>query len=146
MNNDLPLRIVLKSPPPGVDFALQKGSGNVFETVQKQRSGTGDLTFTLTVKIKGDRQKDNQPGFVGPFAQGPVTEKFIYLDIGTIAGQLDSEWSRRLKVPLRDITWHMVEQVLNNANLCLETRVAGTAKDGGPNCATVKPFDGWKVK
>ncbi|MDP4263249.1 MAG: DUF5990 family protein [Bacteroidota bacterium] len=27
----------------------------------------------------------------------------------------------------------------------LETNVAGTDKDGGPNCGTVKPFDGWKL-
>jgi len=23
---------------------------------------------------------------------------------------------------------------------------AGTGKDGGPNCATVKPFGGWKLR
>ena len=27
-----------------------------------------------------------------------------------------------------------------------ETRVPGTGRDGGPNCATVKPFAGWKSK
>ncbi|GAB3908008.1 DUF5990 family protein [Mucilaginibacter boryungensis] len=146
MNNELQLRIVLQDPPAGVDFGLQKGSGNNFETVQKQRSGTGDLTFTMIIQIKGDKQKDPTPGFVGKFVQGPVSEKFIYLDIGTIAGQLDSEWSRRLKVPLRDISWDMVEQVLSDTSLCLETQVPGKAKDGGPNCATVKPFGEWKVK
>jgi hypothetical protein len=146
MNKDLPLRIVLQSPPPGVDFGLQKGSGNNFETVQKQRSGAGNLTFTLTIQIKGDKQKDATPGFVGVFVQGPVAEKFIYLDIGTVAGQFDSIWSRRLKIPLRDISWAMVEKVLNYPNKSLETHVAGTAKDGGPNCAIVKPFNGWEVK
>ncbi|MES2279081.1 MAG: DUF5990 family protein [Bacteroidota bacterium] len=145
MNNDLSLRIVLQKPPAGVDFGLQKGSGNNFQPVQIQRSGLQDLIFTLTIQIKGDKQKDELPGFVGPFAQGPVPNKFIYLDIGTIAGQFNSCWSRRLKIPLTGITWDMVEQVKSNADLCLETHVAGTAKDGGPNCATVKPFEGWKV-
>jgi hypothetical protein len=27
----------------------------------------------------------------------------------------------------------------------LEARVPGTGKDGGPSCATVKPFEGWKL-
>jgi hypothetical protein len=27
-----------------------------------------------------------------------------------------------------------------------DARVPGKGKDGGPNCGTVKPFDGWKVR
>jgi hypothetical protein len=34
---ELTLRIVIEQPPAGVDFALQKGSGSAYETVQKQR-------------------------------------------------------------------------------------------------------------
>jgi len=146
MNNHLPLRIILQSPPPGVDFGLQKGSGNTYEAIQIQRSGVDDLHFALTIQIKGDRQKDALPGFVGPFAQGSAPDKFIYLDIGTLAGQVSSCWTRRLKIPFAGITWDMVDQVQNNSQLYLETKVAGTAKDGGPNCATVKPFEGWKVR
>jgi hypothetical protein len=142
MTKDLPLLIILKIPPPGVDFGLQKGSGNNFEPVQIQRSGVGDLHFTFTIQIKGDKLNDAAPGFVGPFVQGPVPDKFVYLDIGTLAGQTESEWTRRLKVPLRDISWDMVEKVQTHPDTYLETNVAGTAKDGGPNCATVKPFEG----
>jgi hypothetical protein len=69
-----------------------------------------------------------------------MAERFVYIDIGTCAGQIDSCWSRRLKVPLRGITMDMVE-----AGAILEARIPGTGKDGGPNCATVKPFDGWKL-
>jgi hypothetical protein len=28
----------------------------------------------------------------------------------------------------------------------LEARIPGTAKDGGPSCATVQPLDGWKLR
>ena len=77
--------------------------------------------------------------------QGPVGERFVYIDIGTCAGQIDSNWSRRLKIPLRGITWNMIQQLETNAHSFLETHVPGVGRDGGPNCATVKPFDGWKL-
>ena len=40
----------------------------------------------------------------------------------------------------------MIAQVQTESNLIIETHVPGTGKDGTPNCATVKPFAGWKVK
>ena len=42
------------------------------------------------------------------------------------------------------ITWDMVKKAAGGKRV-LETRVPGTAKDGSPTCATVKPFAGWKV-
>jgi len=134
MGQEVVLRIVLESPPPGVDFGLQKGRGHAYETVQKQRSGSGDLVFEFAVGVK-------PPGdFNGPFVQGPKGERFVYVGIGTSVGQADSCWSRRLKIPLSGITNEMLD-----AAVILETRVPGTGRDGGPNCATVKPFGGWTV-
>jgi hypothetical protein len=75
----------------------------------------------------------------GPFVQGPRRQRFVYLDIGTYAGQTDSCWSRRLKVPLDGIPPKLIA-----ASGILEGRVAGTGRDGGPSCATVKDFEGWK--
>lgn len=141
---ELPLHIVLQSPPPGVYFGLQKGSGSKYETVQLQKSGSGDLHFDLAVTIRGDRIKDQTPRFGGPFAQGSYPDNFIYIDIGTYAGKEDI-WSRRLKIPLAGIAWGVVDQFIANPKLVLQTRVPGTAKDGSPTCATVKPFEGWKV-
>ena len=121
-------RIVLLKPPAGVDIGLQLGRGPGYETVQKQRSDGGDLTFEFTAAVKPG------PDFGGPFVQGKRGERFVYLDIGTAAGQAGSIWSRRLKIPLRDVP--------EGAD-SVEAQVPGTAKDGGPNCATVKPFAGW---
>jgi len=141
MNDELRLRIALTDPPPGVDFGLQSGSGNKYETVQKQVSGKGDLLFWLSVKIKND--KEGNLDFAGPYVQGSKGERFIYIDIGTYAGNPESEWGRRLKIPLRDIPVSVIEKLRSNNKLILETRVPGMGKDGGPNCATVKPFEGW---
>ena len=137
MEQELTLVIILESPPPGVDFGLQEGSGNDYQTVQTQRSKHGDLRFEFKVRVR--EGKDGQPNFLGPFAQGPAPQRFVYIDIGTYAGQKNTPWSRRLKVPLRGITWDQIKKAK-----VLETRVPGTGRDGGPSCATVKPFAGWK--
>ncbi len=143
MNIDL--HIVLQTPPAGVDYGLQKGSGSKYETVQKQRSQGQDLYFDLSIELKGDRLKDGLPDFRNHFVQGVVAGRFLYIDIGAAAGQY-IEWSRRLKIPLTGISWQTIDEVAANPSAILETHVPGTGKDGGPNCATVKPFGGWKVK
>ena len=143
MDHELPFRIILEEPTPGVDFGLQNGRGNDYETIQTQRSEGEDLSFEFTARVKTG--KDSAPNFLGPVVQGPTGERFVYIDIGTYAGQKETCWSRRLKVPLRGITWDMVDGVLANSSSILETRVPGKGKDGSPACATVKPFAGWKV-
>jgi Family of unknown function (DUF5990) len=136
------LRIVLVAPPAGVDFGIQDGKGNDYTTTHTQRSSGADLTFEFTVTVK-DNRDDGLPNFLGPLAQGPVTGRFIYLDIGMCAGQSDSRWERRTKVPLGGITWEMIERA--STKLVLEARLPGTGKDGGPSCATVEPTEGWTV-
>lgn len=143
MNQELSLRVILESPPTGVDFGIQKGSGNNYETILKQRSGKYDLCFEFKISIK--ESKSTLHNFTGPYVQGPSNERFIYIDIGTAAGQLNSVWTRRLKIPLRDISTETIIQILADSSLVLETKVPGTGKDGGPNCATVKPFPGWHL-
>lgn len=141
MSQELILKIVVENPPVGVDFGLQKGSGNNYETIQKQRSDSKNLEFEFPITIKFNN--DGFPNFLGTFVQGPSNERFVYLDIGTCAGQINTIWSRRLKIPLRGITSEMIEALLVDSNSILEATVAGTGKDNGPNCGTVKPFTGW---
>ncbi len=143
MERELTFRIVLEKPPAGVDFALQKGRGNDYEVVQKQRSGTGDLRFEFTARVIAGGKGD-EPNLLGPFVQGPKGARFVYLDIGAYAGQADTIWGRRLKVPLSGITTEVLDRIEDRSKVVLETHVPGTGKDGGPNCATVKPFGGWK--
>ena len=143
MERELMLRIVLEKPPAGVDFGLQKGGGSNYETIQKQRSGPKDLNFEFNVRLKNSG--DSTPVFQGPFVHGPSRERFIYIDIGTCAGQPDTQWSRRLKIPLAGITPGILKQFTAEVPAVLEARVPGTGKDGGPTCGTVKLFDGWKL-
>ena len=143
MNQELTLKIVLENPPGGIDFGLQKGSGNKYETIQIQRSGDKDLEFEFEITVK--LNNDGLPNFLGAFVQGPPAQRFIYIDIGTCAGQRDTGWSRRLKIPLTGISLDTIKELSANSNKILEARVPGTGKDNGPNCATVKPFYGWHI-
>lgn len=136
----VPLRIVVESPPAGVDFGIQSGKGSAYETVGTQRARGTDLRFEIEI---GVREGSDQPRFTGPFVQRSAPNQFIYIDIGEFAGQKGG-WSRRMKIPLTGISHNMIRRTASGKSL-LETRVAGTAKDGGPNCATVKPFQGWRV-
>ena len=146
------LRIILERPTAGVDFGLQEGHGNSYTIAQKQRSTGGDLEFEFTVNVKPG--KDQLPNFTGPFVQGPTGEKFVYINIGTCAGQTETCWSRRLKIPLNGtdalatanavgITWDML-----NSGKVLVALIPGTAPDGSPSCAYswLKTFPSWSWK
>ena len=77
--------------------------------------------------------------------QGPRGGRFVYIGIGTYVGQTDAPWSRRLKVPLSGISASVIKKVSAATDGVLETHVPGTGKDGGPSCASVKNFEGWKL-
>jgi Family of unknown function (DUF5990) len=130
---ELAMRITVLDPPPGVTFCVQRGKTDL---VPPTRVSDGHVSFDFTLR----------PNLRGPFAQGPPAGRFVYVNSGTLAGQADSCWTRRAKVPLSGITWELIEQTLSAPNAVLEARIQGTAKDGGPACATVPLVDGgWRV-
>ena len=145
MQTELRIRIVLVGPPSGVDFGIQEGKGNDYTTIQKQRSKGNDLSFDCMVTVK-DNRDDGLPNFLGSVTQGAATDRFIYIDIGKLAGQSDCAWERRIKVPLSGITWEMIEKTATDPKLFLEARLPGTGNDGGPSCATVHPTKGWNCR
>jgi uncharacterized protein DUF5990 len=72
--------------------------------------------------------------------------RFFYINIGTYAGQLNTEWSRRLKVPLSVIDWDVIR-----TQKVLVASIPGTDKDGGPSCAyewrkRVSPSWQWQLE
>ena len=70
MEPEITLQIVLETPPPGVDFGIQKGRGSLFEVMPKQRSKGGDLSFEFSVGVK-NADGSGTPDFNGPMVQGP---------------------------------------------------------------------------
>lgn len=144
MESDLPVRLVLVDPPPGVDFGIQRGGGALYETLFVQQARGGDVIFDFSVTVT-DNRKDSLPNFKGPFVQGPPASRFIYVDVGTCAGQRDTQWSRRMKIPLQGITWVLIRRAMSKSGHKLLARIPGRGKDGGPNCATVKLLGQWEV-
>jgi len=144
MEADLPIRLVLVNPPDGVDFGIQRGSGSDYETLFVQQAKGADVIFDFSLGV-ADNRKDGLPNLKGPFAQGPPTNRFIYVDVGTYAGQKNTQWSRRMKVPLQGITWELIKQATNKPGHRLLARIQGRGKDGGPNCATVKLVGDWRI-
>jgi hypothetical protein len=136
----VPLRIILVDPPRGVRFAVQQGrSGLVGGAVARG----SDLRFDFT--IKASRSADGSLRLGGEFVQGPAGGKFIYINSGTSAGQPSSPWTRRAKVGLKTLTWLMIQRAMSKG-ACLQVRIAGKSRDGGPACATVPLLDGgWAI-
>ena len=151
MGRKLTLRIIIEQPPPGVDFGLQKGSGSVYETVQKQRWQGKDLVFEFQPSIR-DGVSDSMAALGGPFVQGPPRQRFVYIDIGTYAGQTDSCWSRRLKVPLDGIPPKSIAAgiVIRSSGYRMTRASASSHANGRPACflraaGISERRDGWRI-
>ena len=144
MEAEVPIRLVLVDPPAGVDFGVQKGKGVQYETLFVQQRTRGYIAFDFPVTVK-DNQKDGLPDFLGPFAHGPSAGRFVYIDVGTYAGQTGTQWSRRMKVPLQGITWSLIRKVLAKPGHRLVARIPGKGRDGSPSCATVQPLGDWEI-
>jgi hypothetical protein len=136
--------LVLVDPPAGVDFGIQRGRGSQYETLFVQQRTTGNIVFDFSLTVSESRRSGG-PNFTGPLAQGPPDARFVYIDVGTYAGQTATPWSRRMKVPLAEITWTLVDKVLRTPGVRLAAGIPGTGTDGGPSCATARLLDGWKV-
>jgi len=144
MTAEVSVRIILVDPPPGVAFGVQRGRGARYETLQVQQRTRGDIVFDFSLTVN-DSRKDGLPNFTGPFAQGPSDGRFLYLDVGTYAGQKDTSWSRRIKIPLQGITWPLVKKATAKPGLALAAKIPGKGKDGRPSCATVRLLGDWEI-
>jgi hypothetical protein len=139
---EVPLRITLAAPPPDVVFCLQRGRSDLVSAV---RSTGEPLSFDFEVRARDDGD-GGAPRFLGEFTQGPPATRFVYVNSGTYAGDAASCWSRRAKVPLAGITRVLLRRALAAPGSVIEARIEGTARDGGPACATCRPLGkGWSV-
>lgn len=142
MSSVVALRIVVVEPLAGVPYRLQVGKDKLLEPTSAQGK---EIVFEFDVRL-GEPLPDGRPRFLGPHVQGPPTARFVYINTGASAGQHDSCWQRRAKVPLAGITAALLKKLGKAPAGALEARVNGLAKDGGPACASVPLLGaGWRV-
>jgi len=143
MKSELPIRLVLVDPPAGVDYGIQCGRGSGYEPMFVQQRKRADVVFDFSIAVS-ENSKDGSPNFSGDYVQGTPARRFIYVDVGTYAGQKSTAWSRRMIVLLNGITWEQIQKALK-PGYRLSASIQGTGRDGGPSCATVPLIGGWHV-
>src|SRR6267378_882880 len=140
--SEVPLRVTIVRPPTNVEFRLQQGRSGL---VPPTGVATAEIRFDFALRL-GPMRHRNRPNLVGALAQGPPTGRFVYINAGLRAGQEGSCWDRRAKVPLDGITSDLIHAALAAGDVVLEARIEGTARDGGPACATVPLLGaGWRL-
>lgn len=124
------LRLIIDDPVPGVRYSLQKDD----MPFEPRTAGDGPLAFELPVTLHPDGR------MTGPFVrrEGPQ-RRFVYIRIGTSAGDHASAWTRRAKIDI-----HTIPAVLLVPGVLLEVHLPGRARDGSPACATVRPVMEWR--
>lgn len=140
---ELPIRIVVVDPVPGLAIALQKGQAARIELIPPACQSENAVVFDVEVTVDG-RLADGRPRLLGPVVQGPPKERFVYLAVGTYAGQTASSWGGRVKVPLSGLSWDQMETLARGHRLA--ARIAGRSPKGGPALASVQLLaPGWHV-
>ena len=133
---EIPMRIVIENPVPGVLHSLQTGDTGILDA---KRSKAGEpLVFEFPVRIAPG------PKFFGDQVrrEGPV-RRFVYVRIGQSAGDHASEWTRRMKIDVHDTPQELLDRAMAGEGV-VELTVDGTGKDGSPACATV-PVSGRRI-
>lgn len=131
----LRIQLYVIDPPPGVAFAVQRGKADLLLPAATEKCA---LRFEFELRI-GLPLSDGSFNFLGEFAQGTPSDRFVYLNSGIRADQPRSCWDRRAKIKLQSIPHEYVESVLAEPGRAVEARVNGTMKGGSPVCATVPP-------
>ena len=137
MNTDMPvtLRLRIVRPPPGVRWAVQLGRDAL---LPPSHIAHDELVFevplTLGPNLRGTVQ------LRGAAIQGPPAARFVYVNSGKRAAEPWSCWDRRAKVSLATIDIVALQKTTGPA--VLDGAIHGTARDGGPACASVALIDG----
>jgi hypothetical protein len=150
----LRLRIVCLRPPDpaqhGAEFGLQEKRAGDWILQAGKRRPNGDIVFDFECDVKWSHAGISND-FSGQFVHGKPGERFVYLSWkprGWKPGTPEPgapHCVRRMKVHLSKIPWPQIERALKSRS-CLEAVIAGTARDGGPNCASVELEQGWQLR
>ena len=129
------------APPEGVRWAVQLGRSELAAPLAVER---GRVEFEIPLELSPGA--GGIPRLRGPAVQGRPGARFLYVNSGTRAGEAGSCWDRRAKVSLESLVDLDVPDLAPERALVLEGEIAGTARDGGPACASVPLLRGaWSL-
>jgi len=114
----------------GIRLGVQKGQ----EVIEDVPGDQKEVIFDCPMRVEKNAVT-GKPNFLGPYAQGTVGERYIYLCWGETTHGF---WAgfRRAKVHLKDIEWATVEKHLKSGK-AIEAVISMTGKKGDPLCASV---------
>ena len=131
-------RIVIERPVVGVLHSLQEGDD---APLDPKASKAGErLVFDFPLRI--ERTSDGAKFFGKQVRREGPLRRFVYIRVGTCAGDRASPWTRRMKIDIHDIDPALLDKAMKGG--VLEGTIDGTAKDGSPACATIRPVN-WRV-
>ena len=140
MPQTVTFRIVVRDPLPGVELRLQRGRDELVPPVERTAEAT-----TFEFRLDADVGVDGGVRLRGPEVQGPREKRFVYVNAGTYAGQHDSPWGVRAKVPLTGLR-AAVAAASGRPGVVIEGTIDGRGRGGGPAAATVALLGGgWEV-
>jgi hypothetical protein len=128
---EIDFRIVIEQPVIGVVHSLQ--ARDDAPLAPKSSCDGEPLVFDFPVRVGPG------PKFFGDQVrrEGPE-RRFVYIRIGTMAGDPSSPWTRRMKIDIHDIEQAMLDRAAGSGGV-IETTIVGTGADGTPACATIRP-------
>jgi hypothetical protein len=115
-----------------VHLGIQRGR-EVIDEVPADRSRA-----TFTARFRIGRKRDGSPNFLGPYAQGPIDDRFFYLSWGVKRRTGPSAMFRRLKIRTGHLSWSDIERSQASGEPIRVTLRLTDAR-GAPLCATPPP-------
>ena len=100
------------------------------------------LVFRPVLRVR--RHADGSANFLGPFAHGPRTERFIYLNWMAVKDGTVCAMPGRIKLHLSQIPWNRVESAVNAGKPIRVTLALCNAK-GKPVFASVREGLHWDL-
>jgi Family of unknown function (DUF5990) len=115
------LQVTCQYPPlqPG-DFGLQDKDNRLSPPTSTNADA---WTFECAVRVK-QNEKTGMPNFLGEFTHGTAEERFLYLSLRSREGASNA-WLKRIKVPLKSITWEQVMEAVRHEDVKLACTVEG---------------------
>jgi hypothetical protein len=102
-----------------------------------QAASADSRRIVFKPNIRARRNADGSVNFLGPFAQGPKSERFIYLNWVTTNGKVLTSQVGRIKLHLSHIKWPVVEKAAE-ANRPIRVKLALTNAKGKPVMASIR--------